>query len=134
MHEWKRSGGTGPSDKLTSKPTTYQTVEPKSSKIYLVETGRSRFLVVSALFSQWKTLVFEDHSGPDGWIMRREIDALINPDLAVVGYVLGTSVDLDPITSLKKRLDYAENSYWKLLRENMALREKLKTPKKKRGK
>jgi hypothetical protein len=127
-------GSSGLSDHSAPRSDPYTTLEPKSSKIHLVETGRSRFLVVSALFSQWKTLVFEDHSRPDGWIMRREIDGLLDPDRAVVGYVLGTSVDLDPITSLKKRLDQAENSYWRLLKENMDLRESLKTSKRKRGK
>lgn len=109
-----------------ANPDPYTITESTKSKMALVLTGRSQFLVVSAQFTRWKTLVFERHSRPDCWVMRREIEGEMLPERAVVGHLLKTDIDLDPLTAVKQRLENFEKAYFKTLNENQELKEKIR--------
>jgi hypothetical protein len=109
-----------------ANPDPYTITESTKSKMALVLTGRSQFLVVSGHFSRWKTLVFERHSRPDCWVMRREIEGEMLPERAVIGHLMKTGVDLDPMTAVKQRLENFEKAYFKTLNENHDLKEKLR--------
>jgi hypothetical protein len=108
-------------------PAPYEISESSASRITFVTTERSEFLVIAAKFSRWKTLLFERHSRPDCWIMRREIDGEMVPERAVVGHLLKTHEDLDPISSLKRRLENFEKAFFRTLNENQDLKEKIRT-------
>ena len=61
--------------------------------------------------------------------MRREIDGEMAPERAVIGHLLKTHEDLDPMVALKRRLQNFEQAYFKVLNENQDLKEKIRSSK-----
>lgn len=125
---------------LPSLPPTCATHIERQSQVTAawVHYGPESFLVVSMAGGRGpalKTVLFELIRKPDCLIQRREIVGALDPERAVVGYVLGRYKEYDVITELKRQLHTTERAYWTLLNENQRLKahanlSKTKKPKK----
>lgn len=110
----------------------YKPERAPDGAVYHVTVGDRLFMVIVAF---QKTIVFQRHKRPDIFVMCRESNEALEPELAVTGYVLGPQrVCLDPVVDLQIRVDAREKAYWRLHNENQRLRNALRVPvKEKRG-
>lgn len=110
----------------------YKPERAPDGAVYRVTVG-DRLFIVTVGFG--KTIVFQRYKKPDVFVMCREVDYEIDPELAVTGYVLGShGVTFDPVVDLQRRLDAREKAYWQLNAENQRLRNALRPVKReKRG-
>lgn len=107
--------------------------ESQKPSITWISVGSEKFLVLQYQSEGWKTLVLEKFLNPHCFVQRAEIPHLLDPNHAVLGYLLRKQHDLDPLSDLKRRLASMEKAYWRIFNENMALKSKTLARKKKRG-
>lgn len=106
-----------------------------SPEIFIVETHRGEFMVITAQLPYLNTILFQRHpTYTNCWIFRRELMGKVDPEAAITGHLLSTWKEVDVFNELEKRLAGREKAYWHLLNENMKLKAQPKRRRKsKRG-
>jgi hypothetical protein len=106
----------------TNRKSVYQVEEIPGAKLATVDAGKGRkFLIASGNGSYPKTVIFSWAKSVGCWVEVAVRDGVMDPELAVMGYLLSDRTPPTPIERLERQIEIGRAEFHRVLNQKMRL-------------